>query len=354
MLRKQIYEEIIQEFEKKYSWWGRQWAEEFLKSMASWNIQEYSKPEFRVRRHPMLYAPPAWFKTTMLKKAYEILGPDLCMIMSDVTMAGLRGTVEGRMFIAPFTLKRPFAISTEFGQVVTGDEDLTQKLLNLLEEGIVNVTLAKIASIDPVERENAQLKYGIHFDDINSFTYTTNWVLMAGTYASKFLMDDAFKSRFSVITPEKELDSTLIKHVHHAGPFVLSETCVSTLRREIMKDEPIETIIKLPDEVYDYGLSPRDISTILSDLLTKKWWGFNPTKDDAIDLAQKCKLINDSVWKSAEDKVFEALDGPPKSVPEIAKEKKLSKRSVYEIVKKKQMTKFIDYEDGNKIKYRLY
>ena len=353
MDRQEAYNEIVEAFEKKYSWWGRQWAENFLAAISSWNIQEYSKPEFRIRRHPLLFAKAAWFKSSMLTKSYHILGPDLCMIMSDVTLAALRGTVDNRMFIAPFTLKRPFAIATEFGQVVTGDVEINQKLLNLLEEGIVNVTLAKISSLDPLEREKAQQKYGVHFDDINSFTYTTNWVLMAGTYDQKFLLDDAFKSRFSIVTPEKKFDSELIKFVHKSGPFVVSEACVDFIRSEIVKDEPMDVNINLPDEVYDHGLSPRDISTIVSDLLTKKWWGFKPTKQDAIELAVKCKYVNDSVWKSAEDKVFESLSSDSaKTINVIEKETGLSKKSVYDSIKKLRMvTRFTD-QDGKTV-YRI-
>lgn len=61
MKRPEIYETIVDSFENKYSFLGKQFAEEFLLSVASSNIQKNSKPEFRVRRHLALFWPPAWF-----------------------------------------------------------------------------------------------------------------------------------------------------------------------------------------------------------------------------------------------------------------------------------------------------
>ncbi len=351
MNKKEAYTQIFEAFESKYSFLGELFAEEFLLAVASYNIQQYSQPEFRVRRHPLLFWQHGWFKSSLLLQAYKLLGEDLCIPMSDVTMAALRGTVEHGNFIVPFTLKRPFAISTEFGQIVGGDKELIQKLLNVLEEGIVNVTLAKIATLHGTEMDKAVDKYGVKFVDSNSFTYHTNWVLMGATYNNKFLIDNAFESRFVLVNPTKKLDSTLIKHVHKSPPFVVDDEAVQFMRKSVNDQTPIECMVKLPDEIYEHDLNPRDFSMLMSNLLCKRWWGFNPSKDDALKLAEEIKLRRERVWKSAEDRVFEALEEGPKTIIEIAKTKDLSTRAVYKAIRDLRASKIYD-EDG-KIKYKI-
>lgn len=354
MDRKEVYNEIYNAFSKKYSWLGEQFAEEFLLSIASYNIQTYSSVDFRVRRHPLLFWSAGFGKSSLLKRAYEILGPGLCIMMSDVTQAALRGTVNNGVFISPFTLKKPFAVCTEFGQIVGGanNTDMVQSLLNILEEGIVTVSLAKISSLPMDSIKGLQDDYNIRFTDNNTFTYNTNWVLMAGTYNRKFLVDNAFQSRFVMVTPEKKLDSELIKHIHNSGPFVLSQDCLDTLRAEVMNPTPIDCMYKLPDEVYTYNLTMRDMGSILSSLLCKRWWGFEPTKEDAIALAERITKANENVWKSGTDKVFDALESEEKSVDELVADTGLSKRAVYNALKELRSVRVGPFEDG-KIKHRI-
>jgi len=171
VLRSKIYNEIVDAFEQKYFFLGKQFAEEFLLTAASRNIQDYSEPDFRVRRHLLLYWQCSWLKSSLLHKARHLLGRELCMGLSDISNAALRGTVEAGRFISPYTLKRPFAVCTEFGQVVNkGDSsELVQKLLNVLEEGEVEVSLGKISLLTPEERIKAEEKWGIYFIDSNTF-----------------------------------------------------------------------------------------------------------------------------------------------------------------------------------------
>lgn len=334
MKRREVYDRIVEAFEQKYSWLGEDFAKEFLSTIASRNIQETSKPDFRVRRHLLLFWDHGWLKSHFLKQASNILGDELCMTMSDVSHAALRGTAEAGQFITPYTLKCPYGIATEFGQIVgTGFTDITQKLLNVLEEGMVTVSLAKIAYLPDAVIKEVTEKYGITFIDCNTFTYRTNWVLIAGTYNKKFLVDNAFESRFHILTPQKKLDSTLIKHVAKSPPFVLNQEDLDFVRSELRSNVPMDTTIKLPNEAYDHTTSMRDYGQLLSSVLCKRWWGVNMTNEEIIDLAKDVKQKHESVWKTADDKVFDAIEGGFNTFPEIMEHANLSKRQVYYSIK---------------------
>lgn len=353
MDRREAYLSIVDSFEKKYSFLGRQWAEEFLLSVASWNLQQYSSPQFRVRRHPLLFWGPGWIKSTLLTKAYDVLGPDLCTYMSDISRAAMRGSVMGNSFVTPATLLRPFAISTEFGQVIGGDTEIVQHLLNALEEGVVSVNLVKVSLLSAEEIARAQRDYNIVFTDKNTFTYRTNWVLMAGTYNRKFLVDNAFESRFIIMTPEKKLDTDLVKHVNRSGPFILDGEAVNTVRREVMLNKSMDARINLPEEIYDYKITMRDSGSIASHLLCKKWWGLKTTNDDAVALAKKLIKTREEVWKGAEDKVWESLEEGSKTIDELATDTGVSKRSVYYAIGKLGLRNSKELCPGGIIKYKI-
>ncbi len=330
MHRSECYNAIVDAFEKKYSWLGKAFAEEFLLTVASWNIQAFSEPEFRIRRHLLLFFEHGWGKSTLLKKASAILGDELCTIMSDVTLAALRGTVEHGQFITPYTLKRPFSICTEFGQIVGGSNtEIVQKLLNVLEEGVVTVSLAKIATLRQCDIDEIMEKHGIKFIDSNTFTYKTNWVLIAGTYNKKFLVDNAFESRFVILMPQGKLDSSLTRHINNSDPFVISEDVVDTLRKEVLSNKPVDCMVRLPDAVYNYPLTLRDSAQLLSTILCKKWWGIKSSNDEIIDAAREIKKRHDDVWKSSDDKVFDALEAGYNTMDDLINKTGLSKRAIY-------------------------
>ncbi len=354
MKRIEIYDKIVSAFEHDFSWLGKQFAEEFLMSVASWNIQQFSNPPFRVRRHLLLYWKAGWLKSSLLTKAFVLLGNDLCTMMSDVTNAALRGTVDYGKFVSPFTLKRPFSICTEFGQITSGGDstELVQKLLNVLEEGVVTVSLGKISQLSKTAKDKAEEEYGITFIDDNTFTYRTNWVLLAGTYNKRFLIDNAFESRFNLVVPEKPLNSLLTKHIVNTTPQLIDEETKYEFRRAIVEKNEVRSDVKLPDEIFDLDseLDPRRCSYLLSYKMCRAWWGIKTESEQLINLLTELKKRTDSIWKSADDKVFEVIENEPLSADEIAKVTGLSKRQVYYSLKNIRASRII--EDG-KAKWKI-
>lgn len=278
-------------------------------------------------------------------KAYDWLGEDLCTAMTDVSLAAVRGTVESGQFISPFTLKRPFSISTEFGQVIAGGDstELIQKLLDVLEEGVVTVSLGKISYLSSQQKKEAEAIYGVRFLDSNTFTYKTDWVLMAGTYNKKFLVDNAFESRFNIIIPEKKLDNSLIRYVNSSAPYMMDVGVAERFREEIKKNEDFDTRIQLDESILgdDRQITPRFYSNILSYVLCRRWWGMD-TPDELITHKIDTSLEKSaSIWKSADDKVFESIETDYKTASIIADETGLSKRQVYTSLKGLRATRII-------------
>jgi len=332
MEKKDIHKAVVKAFEDKYSWLGRQFAEEFLNSVASWNIQQFSNPDFRVRRHLLLFWPPGYIKSTLLMKARDILGHEACGHISDVTSAAIRGSVDAGKFRVPVCLKHPITMCTEFGQMVNGESnELVQKLLNILEEGIVTVSLVKAGGLLPTEREKAIAKYGIEFDDDNNFTYQTNWILMAGTYNKKFLSDSALESRFIIMTPEKKLDGALTKHINRSSKFKLDEEIKIALREQMLSKWNMGSYKPtLPDEVYtpEINLSVRESAGLISKVMAKKWWGLEMSKEQIIEEASRIRQSSEDIWKSDEDKVFDAVFYEAKTLEEINLETGISQRQI--------------------------
>jgi len=292
--------------------------------------------------------------STLLMKFREILGHDVCGHLSDVTTAAIRGSVDSGKFRVPICLKNPITMCTEFGQMVNGDSnELIQKLLNILEEGEVTVSLVKAGGLLPAEREKAIEKYGIEFDDDNNFTYKTNWILMAGTYNKKFLSDSALESRFIVMTPEKKLDGDLTKHIHRSKKFEVSEEAKIGLKDEMISKWNIGDYKPLlPDEVYspELNMSIRDSAGLLSKMMAKKWWGFEMSKDEIIDEAKRIKQSSKDVWDSDEDKVFDCIFFESKSVKEIAEETGITYRQVMRYLRNIRATRIL--KDGENV-YRV-
>ena len=289
--------------------------------------------------------------SSLLYKAHKIIGPELSTCMTDVTPAALRGTVEAGQFISPFTLKRPISICTEFGQMMTGSDtsETVQKLLNILEEGVVTVSLAKIAYLAPHQREQAKEDYGITFIDRNTFTYNTNWILIAGTYNKKFLIDNALESRFFIMYPEKKLDSSLTEYVVNSGPFHVDEETLSAFRNELLSPNKVDCRIKLPKEVYkEAGITPRECSMLISYILCRSWWNIKTSKDEIIEMARKLKDSHDKVWKTADDKVFDAIEYDWKTAKQVADEIEMTTRQVYYSLRKLRASRRID-DEGNAV-----
>jgi hypothetical protein len=338
MKKKQIYDEIVNAFSDKYSWLGEQISKEFLLSVASWNIQTFSNPDFRVRRHLLLFWNAGWIKSTLVKKMFDILGGELCSFISDVTESKLRGSVHGDTFVPPDVILKPFAISTEFGQVTGhGKEEIVQLLLNILEEGIGHVSLVKLAGFDKKKKDEAMNMNPIHFHGNAAFNFRTNWTLIACTYNRKFIVDNAFVDRFNVIIPEKKLTSELTRHMISRPKLSINEDAILSLRDEIVSEKnKIDTNIKLPDELFESnnGFSPRDAGKMMSYILCNKWWGINLTNDDIIKAYKTYKKNSISVFEESEEKVLNALSGGPMTYKDLMKVTGLSKSNLYNTLKK--------------------
>lgn len=361
--RKEVHDIIVERFENKYSWLGKQFAQEFLETTASWNIQQFSAPEYRARKHLALYWEPAWLKSTLLRKGFDLLGDELCMIMSDITVASLRGTVDFGKFVPPYTLVRPFAIATEFGQVVGANKDeMVQKLLNVLEEGLVTVSLSKISSLSPEQIEMVQNEYPmIRFVEKNTFTYETNWILIAATYNRKFMVDNAFESRFSLMIPDKPLTSELTKFVKNAPPYEMPDEVKESFRNFILDDNhKMECNVKMPDELFDdeeNRITPRQLALLSTYALTNEWWGIKVTNDDILAKAKKLKEDSDNIWKSVSDKIFDLIIDRELTLDEIRKELKpfVTDRAIYYALNKLKPVKNVrEGEDGkHHVYYRI-
>lgn len=355
--RSEIYKEIVKSFEQSYVWLGRQVAEEALDSAASWNIQQHQPQKYRVRKHLLLYWEAGFLKSSLLMQIKNLLGDDKAMSISDFTVASLRGSVEGNTFVVPIPLKRPFAICTEFGQIINSShDDLIQQLLNLLEEGVATVSLSKISYLSQGVRDETIQKYPIHFIDDNTFTYNVNWVLMAGTYNQKFLIDSALESRFNIVIPEQKFDKKFTKKIINGKPFSLDLDVVDTFRR--MLDEPykkLNTTINLPDELFemeDLSLNLRQLGNLSSWVLTKRWWGIDITDKDIIDRAMKLYNTSKEIWQTETDKVITLLMNAEKTLEEIIQETNISPTRVVRILKNIRAIRIVDAKT-NTIRYKL-
>ncbi|MDD4354243.1 MAG: hypothetical protein PHN56_07365, partial [Candidatus Nanoarchaeia archaeon] len=192
------------------------------------------------------------------------------------------------------------------------------------------------------------------FDDDNTFTYKTNWILMGGTYNKKFLVDSALESRFVIMTPEKKLDGSLTKHIHRSKKFFIDDEVKFALRDELINKwnicdyKPI-----LPDEVYspEVNMSIREASGLLSKLMCKKWWGITMSNDEIIEEAKRIKSSSENVWRSEEDKVFDCIFYESKTVPEISKLLGMSSRNVR---KHLRSIRAIHSIEGGEHTYRVY
>jgi len=361
MQRNEVFNSITQTFEDKYLGLGREVGEEFMYSVASYNIQQFQQPEFRIRRHLCLYYPAGWLKSSILMKFNDILGKQNCSFTSDLTLAAMRGSVECGQFVVPSTLKSPFAVATEFGQMVNPDsQDLVQKLLNVLEEGVVSVSLVKIGQLDKIARLDAEAKYpGLKFIDQNTFTYKTNWILFAGTYAKKYLVDNALESRFIVCSPMEHLTPELVKHVNNSRPFneLIDVDAVITLQSMLKENSNIDMKVILPDEVYHRKepITVRESAQLISYVLARRWYGIDTTTEDIIATAEKYHKNSMAVWSSSEDMIFNVLmkePGKEYTLEDIANTTRLSRLQTYNSLRKLGVSPYIHPESAKKV-YKL-
>jgi len=359
--KKEIYYNILNAFKEKYSFLGELFAEEFLLSLASSNIQNNATNlEFRIRRHILLFWQPGYVKSTLLLKGRQLIGRDQCNILSDISIAALRGSVESGQFVPPVCLKYPISMITEFGQLVNtsgGGTELVQKLLNVLEEGTLTVSLIKAKNLFREEKEEAMKNYGVTFDRDNNFTYSTNWVVMAGTYNKKFLSDTALESRFVIVSPDQEtqkLTSDLTKHINRSDEFYISEEVGINLRKKVFDNTGYEVAgVNIPDEVYNkVNLSVRDSGQLMSAMMCRNWWEVPMSKEEVINKAIHIKNSRKSVWTQPEDLVFKSIVDKAKSMKEICSETGLEQKTVYKALNKLRAGRI--HSSGDELKFRLF
>ena len=319
MLPREIYEEIVNAFEGKYSWLGKQFAEEFLYVFASYCLHNKLRLDGeRIRTHLLLYWQQGWLKSSLLSKVYSILGAENCELMSDITKAALRGSVEHQdkevVFIPPKVMRAPFIICTELGSITAKDsEDMNQLLLAMLEEGIITVDLVKFARLSDEQRKEIELAYNIYFNTRSSITYTVNSVVIAGTYNTKYVLDDAFISRWQIVYPMHELDSRLTQYVD-SNKFMINPKVIRELRRLLKENVNNELLEKewftpLPDSVYSYttNLSPRLSRSLKFYKVARLFWDLEVSEDLLIKRLEYILYTQEKVKQTLEDVVIELL-----------------------------------------------
>jgi len=331
--RESVFKEIVQAFEHKYSWLGHQAAREMLLSAASWNIDMYSDPPMRYRNHIMLAWERGWLKSTIMRKMAKILGDDMCSTIGKVTDAAMRGSVSGGTFTPPKPLKTPIIISTEFGQTDFEDE-LLNIFLALLEEGSTNISLNKIGNISQAQKRNVEDRFEgqVEFGESNEFDLQANFVFWGATYDPSKLEDDALRSRFNVVTPEKSLNHEVVESIDN-NRFNLSNTAIKDCRRMLRSEKEVETNFTPPSHFYEkYNIIPRESRDIQSYMAARNWWGLPTTPEVMEKYIQHLKHSRRIATMSPRDRVFDVIFNNPLTFQEIVERVPYPEQKVYKIL----------------------
>lgn len=332
--RKAVYKEIVNAFETKYSWLGKQAAEEMLLSLASWNIEKFSNESgIRYRNHVMLAWERGWVKSTMMKKMATLVGDDMVTTMGKVTDAALRGSVSGGTFAPPKVLKAPIVISTEFGQTKFEDE-LLNIFLAMLEEGTTNISLNKVGSMSPQSQQNAKNKFGssLEFTDSNEFQIECDFVFWGATYDPSMLADGAMRSRFNVVTPTKPLDHKIIECVDK-NKFRVSKETVRNFRKEIKSEDEVGVDFDMPSHIYkQYNFNMREFRDTKAYMAARNWWGLETTPEVIEEFAQHMKESRRIATMSKHDRVFDVIFENPRDFDDIARKTGYERQEVYKIL----------------------
>jgi len=336
--RRELYKRVVDAFGVKYGWLGSQAARELLISAATWNLQKHSNPPFRYRTHVMLAWQRGYLKSTMIREMKEVLGDDMVSIIGKVSDAAMRGSVSGGTFTPPKPLQTPIVASTEYGQTDFSDE-LLNVFLNQLEEGHTNVALNKIGQIPESQKKNIQnnFKGAIDFKANNEYDLHSDFVFWGATYDPSKLDDNALRSRFNVVTPEKPLDYTVTKSADN-NPSVSRQLDTDTKRsvgRHLKMEKNMPTRFKPTENLYKkYNIGPRESRDIQSYMAARNWWGLdvNPEiMEDYISYLQQSRRLS---TMRPEDRVFEVIFDNPTTYGEIKKRTGFSKKEIYRMMQK--------------------
>lgn len=351
--RKQVFKDIVDAFEQKYSWLGLQASRELLLSAASWNIDKHSNPHMRYRNHTMLAWERGWLKSSILRKMANILGDDFCSTVGKVTDAAMRGSVSAGKFTPPKPLKTPIVISTEFGQTDFNDE-LLNLFLALLEESETNIALNKIGQLSNSEKRNVEKKYDgmVNFGAENEFDLKCDFVFWGATYDPAKLKDDALRSRFNVVTPAKPLDTSITQSID-SNRFNLSNTAIKDCREFLRSSDPVETDFKPPDSLYKkYNLIPRESRDVQSYMACRNWWGLevNPEiMESYIKHLQHSRKIS---TMGVKDRIFDMIFDSPMTLEELTDQTRYEKQQIFKVLQDLPTSQYTD--DNGHIKWAIY
>ena len=364
--RKGLYKTIVNEFERCYSWLGRQVAEEILSAMASFNLNVYGKvvPDnplygYRMRRHILLMWKQGWFKSTLTSRFKEILtiGRDslarydkktgershkrrLYVTLTDTTAAAFMGSADEDKFIPPSFSVYPIIFVDEIGKYTVKGSDMLQTLLSALEDDEVTRNVIKFRRISQKERDIATKLFNVEWpiEDKSMFIAPSISVVIGCTYKPDFIEDEALQTRFNIITPERELDNKLIRHVfEHGSSFNISESVCERLYRTLLK-RPIAMPRdrRLPKMILSDAAqmgNPRVASSLKTWAMSREWWGLVTTKRDVINRASSDNESQSDAKSSATDIVIDLITRRAYSPQEIANKTGFAKSHVYRILR---------------------
>lgn len=331
--RKQVFMEVVQAFEQKYSWLGHQAARELLMSAASWNIEKYNDTPMRLRNHVMLAWERGWLKSSILTKMAKVLGDDLCATMGKVTDAGMRGSVSSGQFTPPTPLKAPIVISTEFGQTSFEDE-LLNMFLALLEEGETNITLNKLGQLGEAQKRSIEKRHDkqIQFGEANEYSLSTNFVFWGATYDPRKLQDDALRSRFNVVTPAKPLTGEVTEAIDK-GHFQLSKTAIKDCRRMLKEEADAETDFTPPSHLYrEYSLIPRESRDVQAYMAARNWWGLDVNPEIMEDYIKHLKKSRRRATMNPKEFVLDLIFDDPHTYEELEEKTGYDRKHLFQIL----------------------
>jgi hypothetical protein len=335
--------------EHKYSWLGRQVAEELLDSIACSVINRCYPVSFRANQHVLLIWDSGWFKSSLLSDFMSMMPNDYFGGIGKVTDAAFRGTIEanakpGRRFVAPTSLLYDFLIVKEFGRGLTEEVQLKETLLTALEDQRVIVNLAKFSQLDDLERRGIEqqfLRDNLVWENDNTFQYRTSFSMWAANYNP--VEDPALLSRFNVVVPNRELDDELRNHVMmHPQLLIELEPGISppyTGIREAVDSvmgshrPPLPMGFDLTSELAGIrGLTPRIHSTIIKKLLAAAWWGFWYDSDAIRGMAYSAISSKRVSQRDYTDAVIDKFKSGFFTLQQVADELGLSPHAVWKVL----------------------
>lgn len=384
--REEVFDEIVDEFKKAYSWWGEQLSQQALISLATHNIESDDAVTVdskyvhtpRIRRHLLVFAPRGWYKSTILGLMTELVGNDpedgRVGKVGTVSEAAFRGTVnDNGEFVPPEAMTKDVLFFDEFGTVAT-DEDLLQVMNQLMESGEATVNLSKIADMDSkyqyqLEQKYDQLKFvggdlknarnaqpgeDLDFDEIGSapkFYYHSKPIMWACTYKPEHIQDAANASRWSPVFMKKKPTATnLTKYVNNHRFDIESETV--KLFRQVLKDTGVPadvdsenqrkalagdlTAVTIPDRIYEANpeMDGRMSAQIKQYVLGLKWWGKAPSDGNVDQLVQHINDLTEMADEGEPETAVEAtkriITDSPLKVKQIANKTGYSKKRIYD------------------------